>query len=260
MRYLLPVLLLLLFPGRGGTQGGTNPFELRDRPVAAAPDASPAETVTAAADDLIFLHLFLLVFLAGLWVLFRSLLRQCIGAVLNESVMTQLYRRRSEGQVRALWFAYLYFLMIAGLFLFLTIQYFGMDRGWGSLTGWAFSSLVVAAALGVKLVIIHVLGRIYGLRPEVSRYTFVLMVFAIVVGLFLFPLNLLISYSPPAWTPVILAAGATLLVLIYLLHLLRGTFIANRYLSGRPLHFLLYLCTIEIAPILLVYRYLSSTV
>jgi hypothetical protein len=261
VRYLFFLLAVFLLRAGGLAQSGANPFELRLESDTDTLTTTPVVVADGVAgpDNLIFVHLFLLVFLASLWVLFRGLLRQCIGAVVNDSVMAQLYRRRSEGQVRALWFAYLYFLLIAGLFLYLIAHHFGLDREWGLLAGWGFASLLVAAALGLKLVVLNLLGQVYGLRKEVSRYTFVLMVFSIVAGLFLFPLNLLVTYAPSGWTPAALIAGATLLILTYLLHLLRGTFITNRYLRDRPLHFLLYLCTIEIAPILLVYRYLSTT-
>jgi hypothetical protein len=262
LRYLIFFCLAVFVAVGLRAQAGVNPFELHD---AAPVDTLGSVTATGGsgsvekADKLIFIHLFLLVFLASLWVLFRGLLRQCIAGVVNDSVLTQLYRRRSEGQVAALWLAYLYFLLIAGMYLFLLARQAGLAAGWGSLAGWLFASLLTAAVLGLKLVVLHLLGRIYGLRKPVSRYTFLLMVFAIVTGLFLFPLNLLVSYAPPGWTTPLLLGGLTLLALVYFLHLLRGTFIARPYLSGRPLHFLLYLCLIEVAPILLVYRYLSST-
>ncbi|MEL7161735.1 MAG: DUF4271 domain-containing protein, partial [Bacteroidota bacterium] len=87
----------------------------------------------------------------------------------------------------------------------------------------------------------------------------VLMVFSILAGIFLIPINLAVSYAPGEWGATFLYGAIFVLVAVYGLHLLRGSFIAGRYLTGRPVHFLLYICAIEIAPLLLIYRYLSDS-
>ncbi|CAH1001120.1 hypothetical protein LEM8419_02051 [Neolewinella maritima] len=246
-----------------------NPFDVYPATVAEATPVAPDVPPPAAAAPLdgpgtersgvVFIHLLLLLMLASLWVLFRNLLLQCLSATFNDNVMTQLYRRRSGGQVGALWLCYLFFLFSAGFYLFLLADYFRLDLGAGLWGGWLTYTLVIASAVGVKFLVLGVLGRIYPLRKELSQYAFALMVFSILTGLLLMPVNLLVSYAPEPLRPYFLYGGLALLVIIYLLHLLRGLFIANRYVGRRPLHFLLYLCTIEIAPLLLVYRYLSST-
>ncbi|MBB4080906.1 hypothetical protein GGR28_003545 [Lewinella aquimaris] len=283
MRHFLTILwLIVLLPALAG-QSGQNPFELTDRLAeedrTAPPDSSvnpfdvhqedaPAsvrlQPVASGAEPrggrgVIFIHLLLLLTMASLYVLFRGLLRQCISAIFNDNVMTQLYRRRSGGQVRALWLCYTFFLLSAGFYLYLFAAEYGVGLGMGIWGSWLTLSLIVASAVGLKFVVLMLLGRIYSLRKELSRYAFALMVFSILTGLLLVPVNLLISYAPVPWRPYFLYGGFGILVLIYLLHLLRGLFIANRYVGSRPLHFLLYICTIEIAPLLLLYHYLSNT-
>lgn len=214
----------------------------------------------STGSSIVFIHLLLLMLAAGLWVLFRDLIGQCFVAVFNDNVMAQLYRRRSGGQVSALLLCYVFFFLAAGLYVQLFLASYGYRVEMNIWLAWLTYSLGVAAGLGVKLLIITLLGRVYpSLRKELSQYAFLLMVFSILTGLLLVPLNLLVSYAPPEWRTFCLMGGTILLVVIYLLHLLRGLFVANRYMSSRPLHFLLYLCAIEIAPILLIYRYLSTT-
>ncbi len=197
--------------------------------------------------------------LTSLWVLFRDLLGQCLSSIFNESVMTQLYRRRSGGQVGALSLCYFFFLLSAGFFIYLFSLRLDIDLGVGTWGSWLTFTLIVMAGTGLKFVVLFILGRVYPLRKELSHYVFALMVFSIIAGLVLVPINLLTSYAPPPLRPYFLYGGLGMLILVYFLHLLRGLFIANRYMGSRPLHFLLYLCTIEIAPILLVYRYLHTT-
>lgn len=244
-----------------------NPFDLYpSSPEAAAEVARPGPAADSPApsspggEPVVFVHLLLVVMVTSLWVLFRDLLKQCIAAILNDSMMTQLFRRRSGGQISALWLCYLFFLLSAGFYLYLLATGFGVALPGGVWTGWLITSLIVAGVVGLKFFVLLLLGRIFPLRKELSRYTFVLMVFSILSGIVLVPLNLLASYAPPAYREYFLWAGLGVLALIYLVHLVRGLFIANHYVGNRPLHFLLYICTIEIAPLLLVYRYLSTAV
>lgn len=289
---LRTILFLLLVSSAVLTgQSGGNPFDLTDRlpagaqPVAEpaagdsaanpfdlAPAAEPAEEIilTVPADEggsadagphraVIFIHLLLVLLVTSIWVLFRNLLQLCVRAILNDNIMTQLYRRRSGGQISALWLCYLFFLLSAGFFLYLVATDYGLQLPvTGVWSSWLTYTLLVMGAVGLKLVLLTLIGRIYPLRKELSRYTFVLMVFSILVGVLLVPVNLLISYAPEGFRHFFLLAGVAVLAVVYLLHLVRGLFIANQYVGSRPLHFLLYICTIEIAPLLLVYRYLSD--
>ena len=249
-----------------GSDTTANPFDLR-------PAAEPTEEIilTVPADDandgdpgpnrsVIFIHLLLVLLVTSIWVLFRNLLQQCVRAIMNDNIMTQLYRRRSGGQISALWLCYLFFLLSAGFFLYLVATEYGLQLPvTGVWSSWLTFTLLVMGAVGFKLVLLTLIGRIYPLRKELSRYTFVFMVFSILVGVLLVPLNLLISYAPDGFRHFFLLAGVGVLAVVYLLHLVRGLFIANQYVGSRPLHFLLYICTIEIAPLLLVYRYLSDS-
>ena len=239
-----------------------NPFDVYPVSERDVVDSGPVVVRSQRVADgsgIVFIHLLLLVILASLWVLFRDLLQRCFAAIFNDNVMTELYRRRSGGQVGALWLCYLLFLLSAGCYLYLFTRHYAVGLGLGMWGSWLTYTLLVAGALGVKLVVLTLLGRIFPLRKELSQYAFALMVFSILTGLLLVPINLLVSYAPDSWQPYFLFGGLLVLFLIYLLHLLRGLFIANRYVGSRPLHFLLYICTIEIAPVLLIYRYLSNT-
>ncbi|WP_116107281.1 DUF4271 domain-containing protein [Lewinella sp. IMCC34191] len=289
LRTLLLFLSLLNLSAGLPAQGSDNPFELIDRlpeestadapvdtsdnPFEVYPEEEAAEPVIGKAPvapvedptdpqrrSIVFIHLLLVLLVTSMWVLFRDLLRQCMRAIANDNVMTQLYRRRSGGQISALWMCYLFFLLSAGFFLYLVSLEFGLSLPingvWAS---WLTFALLVMGAVGFKLILLGLVGRIYPLRKELSRYTFLLMVFSILVGVLLVPINLLISYAPEDYRHFFLIAGLVVLGVVYLLHLVRGLFIANYYVGSRPLHFLLYICTIEVAPLLLVFRYLSNS-
>ncbi len=208
--------------------------------------------------SILAIQLLLLVALACLWVLFGGLLRQCLRGAVNDGLMSQIYTRRSSGEESALWLCYLFFFFSAGFFVYLTAAYHDVHLNLGVFAGWLTYTLAVAGALGLKQLILWAIGRLFPVRKETSRYAFVLMVFCILVGVVLVPVNLGISYAPENWRSVIVYGSFSVLVLVYLMHFARGMLIAGRLTSSRPLHLLLYICAIEIAPFLLLYRYLTD--
>lgn len=255
-----------------------NPFDLRPQAAGSATNSAPAAAPAKKADkqradgplviqtsdpnkgkgSILAIHVILLITLAGLWLLFGDLLRQCLRATINDGIMNQLYTRRSGGELGALWACYLYFLLAAGFFVYLLTTNFDIGLHYGIWGSWLTYALVVAAALGIKNIVLVVFSFLFPVRKEVSRYVFALMIFAILGGLFIAPVNLLISYAPAGWRTTFLYGGVAVLLTIYVLHLMRGMFIANRLFFSRPVHFLLYICAIELAPLLLIYYYVSG--
>ena len=255
-----------------------NPFDLRPTGTALLTSNAPAlapenglrkdqqngPLVIQTADPdkgkgtLLIIHVSLMIVLAGLWLLFGGLLRQCLRATINDGIMNQLYTRRSGGELGALWACYIFFFLATGFYIYLLTTDFDIGLSYGIWGSWLTYALVVAAVLGVKNMILVLFSFLFPVRKEVSRYVFALMVFAILGGVLIAPVNLLISYAPEAWRSTFLYAGGAVLVGVYCLHLLRGVFIANRFFFSRPVHFLLYICAVELAPLMLIYYYVDG--
>ena len=72
------------------------------------------------------------------------------------------------------------------------------------------------------------------------------------------PANILIAYAPQTMTSSLVYAAIGLVGLVYLFRSLRGLFIANRFLLFHKFHFLLYICTVEIAPIIIFLKLLQT--
>ena len=205
------------------------------------------------------IHLILLVALASVWLLFGQLLAQVFRGTLNENLMNQIYTRRSGGEETALRICYLFFFLTAGFHLHLLTGYHGLGLGLNTWVSWLTYALIVAALAGVKQLLVATLGWLFPIRQDASKYAFVLMVFSILIGILLVPVNLGVSYAPAGARGVFLYGGLLTVALLYGLHLARGLLVAGSLVTTRPLHLVLYICAVEIAPLLLFYRYLSNT-
>ncbi|MFK8162347.1 MAG: DUF4271 domain-containing protein [Lewinella sp.] len=209
---------------------------------------------------ILLIQLLLLLTLAGLWLLFGNLLKQVLLGTANDALMTQVYTRRSGGELGALWACYIFSFLSMGFFLYLLTSFFERSLGFGIWGNWLTYSLVIAAILGLKNFVLVLFARLFPVRKEINRYMFTLMVFSILAGLFISPLNLLVSYAPEEWRSTFIYTGVGLLVLVYTFHLLRGLLIASKLISSRPVHLLLYICAIETAPVFILYRFVSDSI
>ena len=298
MRYLILLLSLLFISPALSAQDRSNPFEITSRlpkeggqlapgkqyspfdirptgtnaaqqpsfaPAAAAKTTSGPIIIQSTDPDegkasLLAINLILLLLSACLWVLYGDLIRQCLRATVNSGLMNQIYSRRSGGELTALWLGYLFFNVAMGFYFYLLAIHHDISLGENIWWSWLIYTLFVSGLTGLKHWLLWVYARLFPVRKEVSFYAFILMVFSILIGLFLVPICLLVSYAEPQYQASFLYGGLIVIVLLYGFHLIRGGVIAKRYLFSRPIHIMLYLCAIEIAPLLLIYSYLNDSI
>lgn len=203
------------------------------------------------------IHILLLFLTALLWIFFRPFLTRCYSAVLNDGLMSQLYRRRESGQFSIFLICYSLFFMAGGFLIYLVGQAFDWlpsDQPWRL---WLYYSGLLFGLVAIKHLVLRLLGWLFSLRAEIGRYSFLIMLFGITLSMFLVPLNLLISYAPSDYTLFFAKAGLFLVALVYLLRSFRAVLIANKFLGQNLLHFLLYICAVEIAPVLVLTHYFT---
>lgn len=256
------------------TETGTgNPFDLRTNPAAAAAELDEIEggnqrpllvrkdnepDVLDARGRTLGIHVLLLFITALLWIFFRPVLTKCYQALFNEGLLSQLYRQRETGQLGVFVILYLLFFLSGGFFCYLLGQAFDLlssDQPWQY---WVYYSLLLAGLVLAKHLLLSFIAWLLPLERELGKYNFAIMVFGIMIGMLLVPLNLLISYAPAYYTQTMAWLSLAAIGGIYILRSFRGLLLANNYLSTSMLHFILYICTVEIAPIIIIYRYFGG--
>ncbi|MFK7934743.1 MAG: DUF4271 domain-containing protein [Saprospiraceae bacterium] len=199
---------------------------------------------------------FILVLLAVLASLFRSALTKSIHAFLNDNLLGQIYREQISGLTFPYVSLYILFLLNAGVFVFLLLKYFGISLLPEQYSGILGTILVVSGILLLKLLILWLISKIYPIEKETNLYSFTVIIFSIICGLILIPANILLAYASADVVHYTIYGVAAILGLIYLLRTLRGIIIANRFLLFHKFHFLLYICTIEIAPVIILLKFI----
>jgi len=131
------------------------------------------------------------------------------------------------------------------------------DNFWTTLL---YAIILIACIYFVKFIFLNIVGWIFGISNVTDTYIFIVFLINKMIGIFLLPVIALLAFPSPTLLPV-------MLMLSYIL--VGGMLFYRFIISYRPvrseikvsrLHFFLYLCAFEIAPLLLIYKVLLTFV
>lgn len=182
-------------------------------------------------------------------------IRQCYQAFTNENFLKLLHRQNRRKQNLTLLYFQLLAILSIGLFAFLTLARYEFPLTYNFSLYLLLSAGIAGLYLGKKL-LLFLVENLFLLHKPLSRYRFTLSIFLLLLGLFLFPANALLAFTTPPVENWSFFAGAGLIGLFFIYRYLRGLFVARKYLAFHKSHFFLYLCTVEIAPAVLILKLL----
>ncbi|HHB79279.1 MAG TPA: DUF4271 domain-containing protein [Saprospiraceae bacterium] len=148
----------------------------------------------------------------------------------------------------------IFFLLNAGLFGFLV----GKQYGWltsGSFQDWILITGSLALFILLKQLAVSFLGWVFPMEKDVNKYRFLIGVFNGILGLFLFPVNWLLAYGPENIREPLIYVTVGVTILFYLYRYLMGISSASQQVLRNKFNFFMYLCTLEIAPLLVIVKY-----
>jgi hypothetical protein len=198
--------------------------------------------------SLFFILLAVLTFLAFTVAANRTAALKAWRSLLNDNALV-IAQRESAGQAgnTPYYALYVNFLLNAGLFVFLIVQsQTGSHYKNFGFLGLCF--LFVAAVFLIKHLLLRLVGWLLSVEQDILRYNFLIIAFNCVLGLFLLPFNFLIPFLND-YKDFLVFWAIGLAILFYSYRALRAFSVASKFLAGNQFHFLLYLCTVEIAPV-----------
>ncbi|TNE63160.1 MAG: DUF4271 domain-containing protein [Bacteroidetes bacterium] len=232
----------------GVARGISESVEQAFRPLEALPKGD------ALPDNYLFWILMTLVaFLSFAIASKRSVVIKAWQGFLNDNALTiaQKEAARMTGST-PYYLLYVSFLLNAGAFIFLIARYFN-QKAFNNL---GFLAICMALSFGLflaKHVLLWVVRWLYPVAKEVRRYNFLILIFNCVLGLFLVPFNFLVAFVQE-YADFMVFWTLSLAGIFYLYRSVRAAGIGQKYLSGHVFHFLLYLCTVEIAPVIILLK------
>lgn len=151
------------------------------------------------------------------------------------------------------------FFASGGLYITLLVQYYHWaDAGFW----WLFMlcALTLMVVYSIKFLFLRFTGWAFQAGQAASTYTFVVFLINKIAGVLLLPIVLIMSFSSPAIQDIALGLASGLLILLFLYRYFISAGNLRNILKVNFLHFSLYLCAVEILPLLLIYKVLVSYV
>jgi cation transport ATPase len=182
----------------------------------------------------------------------RSVVNKVIRSILNDNYLNLLYREQRGRWSMQFVFLYIFFVANMALFLFLMIDIWDFEKVSANLL---YLCGIIGAIYFCRHLSLRFIGDTFPISKETGQFNFTIMLFNIFLGLILLPINLFIAFAPASIANTFLYIGLGVIVLFYLLRQLRGLFIGARFIMHNKFHFLLYLCTVEIAPMAVLFEF-----
>ncbi len=235
-----------------------NPFEIKkiDFSKPKTTTVPPAKkSVTATFEPLsgkfkLWMTILLVTILTVLVNIYKTVLAKVYRSFLNDNFLKMVHRDYGTVTMIPYLILYAFSLILIGTFLFIILNYYQIALFSSPILNLLASIGAIFAIFITKHFVLQILGSIFPISKEIEQYSFTIIIFGIIVGFFLLPAILLISYAPPNLTTTLIYGTFIVIAIIYLYRILRSLFIGLKYISLHKFHFFVYLCTIEIAPLL----------
>ena len=199
------------------------------------------------------LPVFLVSFIILAWIQFfyQKKFHQFIKGLFSIRTVNQLIR---EGNIMNKWMAIglgVIFLSSLTLFLFQVIEnlFSPSDLFLKTQFSLLIIALLIVGLILIKLFIIRTTGLLFNTNNASSKYIINAFVFNLNLGVFLLPIIIIMAYSP---INGIIYPGIGFLALIFVYRLFRGVLIGITYTNFSQIYIILYLCTVEILPTLII--------
>lgn len=201
---------------------------------------------------LLWLIMFILVIFAIVVSLNREMTIKLVSSAWLNNLMSFLFRNFGSRDLLLYFLLYLNFAINMAVFLYLLIRR-RMEFEGLNLFLMIFAAVVLIYF--VKHLSLLLFQRVFVSLKEIHIYSFSVMIYNIVLGISLMPVNIFAAFSSSLLTGVFVYLGVILVALFYIFRLFRAFLSTYSYFVSSIFHFLLYLCAFEILPLLILYRF-----
>ncbi len=208
-------------------------------------------------DFLFYLLLAIVTLLALIKVAFPKYFRNLFLLFFQTSLRQKQTREQLlQDQLASLLINFL-FLVSTGLFITLLIQY----KGWSGMDFWVLYAYVTALLLVIysgKYLFILFAGWVFNNKEAAQGYIFLVSMVNRIMGVLLIPLTILMALGNENILAVVATLSMGLVALLLLYRYLVSFGSLRNELKINAFHFFLYLCAVEVLPMLLIYKLLVN--
>lgn len=221
----------------------------------------PIDRPYVSPDWLFSILLLIAAVFTWLRVFYNKYFTQLFEAVVNNNLTNQIVRDENILVQRASVYLSIVFYLVGALFLY----EFSLHRNWplagigSGFPRFLFFAILVSAVYALKFLILKIAGWLFDVEKETALYIFNVFLLNNLLGILLLPFIALLAFHGALPGDRLFQAALILIGLVYLYRLFRGFLVGIGTSGFSPLYLFLYLCTLEIAPLLVLLRLASRS-
>jgi hypothetical protein len=147
----------------------------------------------------------------------------------------------------------LLFIATGGIYIALVVRL----KGWVSVDFWwliVYASAILAITYTVKFLFLQFSGWVFNTKEAAQTYIFVVFLSNKIIAIALLPFLIVLSFNVGQIAEITYTISLFLIIAMLIYRYLVSLSSIRKDLSINPLHFFLYLCTVEILPLLIIYK------
>ena len=186
----------------------------------------------------------------------RKRLKQVISSFITNRVVSQFVREESALSNRLSLSLVFIFIAVFSLFVYQCFSHYlhGIFIKEYSLLLYLKICVFIIIVYAVKVVIIRLLGFIFKMENMAWEYIFNILLFNKTLGLFLFPVTLLMTFFIQIPAQYFIFIGLSIIIVMYLLRTLRMLTVGLRSIGFSKFYLFLYLCALELLPLIILFK------
>ncbi len=150
------------------------------------------------------------------------------------------------------------FVLSGGLYAVFLLTYAHYCYPYQFWTYFVYSSVALAVIYLIKFIFLKIAGWIFNIQRTVETYILIVFVSNKIIGIFLLPFLVILSFSGPLVSGICITLSLFMIGIFFIYRLVASFKMLRKEIKISGLHFFLYLCAFEIAPLLLIYKVLLS--
>ena len=211
------------------------------------------ERIPNSKDMIFYILLGLVMILAIIRIIFTKYIRNLFTLFFQTSFRQNQTRDQMAQSNIASLLMNITFILCSGIYISLMTNYFDANN-------LSFTTMVIYGCVAVsvtyifKFIFLSLLGWIFNTKEMIQSYNFVVFLLNKIIGVCLIPFVWLIAFSTDGIKQVAVTISICLLILLFIYRYIVGISIARKGIQVNAIHFFLYLCCVEVLPLMLLFK------
>jgi len=210
---------------------------------------------------------FYLILILGLFYIYIKVkfwqdITELFRSLFNINIAKQLSRKHELSLLSSAGLLNINFFLVLSLYFYFIATYYNWGlpsptQASGQVNGaelLLFFPVYIAPLLLAKYMLLKIAAKIFPFKEEANFYNFNILLVYKVLGIVLFPFLVLIPFGLFVDVVVWIMSSLVLAILLFVYRYVKGFIISKNYLLFHKYHFFVYICTLEIAPAIVLFK------